>query len=301
MNKIINQARKCLLVVFASVLFTGVASSQNFLNFEEPYRIKDDQMIKNSKNEFESWGVGGFGDFKIYTKQGKIEKRISKSDLNSIYVFDDQKAFVTGTAGELLFTKDRGENWQKIKLDTKVDLTSIFWLDENTCWVVGNKDGVFISGGINKGWKLEKIVSDRKFEDVYFVNEKVGFAVGENNLLLKTDNGGKYWTRISLSYETSVGQFFDGVFWFEAVSFLNEKVGCVTGWDVGKGIVACTKDQGKTWKTTLFDSEHFIGIVWTNKKEAHLIGEYGRNFFSKDLGITWVKVKGKQHYSKEIK
>ncbi len=283
----IKQAQKLLFVIFISTLLSGITFAQIVLNFEEPSRIKKYQMIRNSNNQLENWGVGGYGDFKIYTEQEVIKKTISKSDLNSIYVFDEQKAFVVGNSGELLYTNNRGESWQKIRLNTKVDLTSIFCLDENNCWVVGDKDGIFISGGVNKEWKLEKVVSDGEFEDIFFVNEKIGFAIGRNNLLLKTTDGGEYWTRINLSYETNVGQFIDGVFWFEAISFVDDKIGCVTGWDVGKGIVACTKDQGKTWKTTLLDSENFIGVVWKNKQEVHLISKYGRNYFSKDAGLSW--------------
>ena len=272
--------------VFLSICFLTINAQIRVINFKEPYRFKDTQAFQTSDGQGEVWYVGGSGHLLVITRGNRIEKRISEVDLNSLFFADNQTAFVVGNSGELLVTKNRGEDWNKIELNTKVNLESIFCLNKNKCWIVGNKDGLLISGGIDGNWKTESIVNNGKLTDVYFINENTGFVVGRDSLVLKTDDGGKNWWRIGLSYKTRVTEFIGGDFWFESVSFLDDRIGCVTGWDVGTGIVACTYDQGKNWKVNLIN-ETFEGIIWKSKTEVYLVGKYGKNYISKDAGRTW--------------
>jgi len=286
MNKLIKISLNSLSAILFLTIFASVTAAQLVIDFDAPFRLKDLQVFETADGSGEIWSVGGNGNLVINTRDNRLDKTISKVDLNSLFFVDRQTAFVAGDSGELLVTENRGESWKKIELKTEVDLKSVFCLNKNKCWIVGHKDGTLISGGIGGNWKIESIVSDGEFEDVYFINEKVGFAVGDDNLLLKTDDGGESWWRINLNYKTKVWQFVDGTFRFEAVSFLNDKIGCVTGWDVGTGIVACTKDQGENWKVNLIGSS-FVGIVWKSANEAYLIDSYGKNYVSKDAGQTW--------------
>lgn len=278
---------KSSLMTFLLFIFSFTLNAQkHVLNFKEPFRLKSLQSIQNNNGQPEIWSVGGQGSLVITTRENRIDKTISKVDLNSIFFVNNQLIFVTGNSGELLVTKNRGENWMKIELDTKVNLENIFCINENKCWIVGANDGILIKGGINSKWNVKSIVSNGQLEDIYFVNDNIGFAVGDDNLLLKTIDGGENWRRISLSYETDVWQFKKGIFWFEAVSFFNENIGCIAGWDVSGGIVACTQNQGKTWNVNLIEGK-FIGIVWNNEKKVHLVDDYGKNYISRDAGLNW--------------
>ena len=285
------------LKIFLAALFffsclTAVDAQIRELNFNSPYRLKHMLALRTGERTEEFWFVGGQGNLVIIKGDERTERYISDADLNAIFMANEQTFFVVGTNGTLLVSKNRGVDWKKIELSTKVDLASVFCLNENKCWAVGKKDGILLSGGIDGKWKVERIVSDGELEDVYFVNEKVGFAVGDDNLLLKTDDGGENWWRINLNYKTRVWQFKDGKFWLEAVSFLNEQVGCVAGWDLGVGIVACTSDQGENWKVQLLEGQ-FDAIVWKSKTEVYLIDRYGKNQISKDAGQSWEPVSKK--------
>lgn len=281
------------------MFFCSSTNAQIFvLDFNPPFRLKNLQAFINADNQTEKWSVGGQGSLSIISGEKQIDKRISEADLSSIFFVNDSSIFVAGTGGELLVSENRGESWRKIELETKTDLTSIFCLTQDKCWAVGAKDGTLFSGGISDKWKTENIVSNGELNDVYFINEKTGFIVGRKNLILKTTDGGINWRRIGLSYETRVAQFIDGMFQFEYVSFLNDKIGCVTGWGMANDIVACTQDQGKTWKVNLLENVNFTGIVWKSKKEVYLVEEYGKNHISTDAGISWKPVTGKNRNNK---
>ena len=273
---------------FLSLNFSTIDAQIRVLNFDSPYRMKDMLALRTTDGSEEFWHVGGQGNLVINTGKNRIDKTIADADLNSIFLANERTFFVVGNRGTLLVSKNRGEDWEKIKLDTAADLESIFCLNENKCWIVGAKDGLLISGGITDGWTSEKIMADGEFKDVCFVNERTGFIVGDDNLLLQTDDGGDSWWRVNPVYKTRVSQLTDGEYRFEAVGFLNQRTGCAVGWDIRKGIVVCTHDGGKTWSSTLLE-ETFFAIVWKSEKEAYLLNEYGDNFISKDGGRSWAK------------
>ena len=87
-----------------------------------------------------------------------------------------------------------------------------------------------------------------------------------------------------------VSQFIEGIPNFESVSFLDERVGCVAGWEIGTGIVACSSDGGATWKVSYLSARP-LGIIWNRRDRVFLVDRYGKNLESSDLGKTWSPVK----------
>lgn len=262
----------------------------NDLSFDPPFRMKDLHWFKTSDGWGESWSVGGNGNLVIKTLHERKSYTISTSgsDLNSLFFIDYHTAFAVGNSGEILLTQDRGKSWKKQESGTKVNLQSIYCVDKDSCWVVGNKGGLLLKGGINKKWKEEKIVAHGEFEDIYFVNKETGYATGRDGLFIKTEDGGETWIRINIPFKLEVSEFIDGIPNFASVVFKNAKIGCVAGWDVVTGIVACTQDGGGQWIVNKVKSTP-IGIIWTKADEIYLVDEYGKNLKSTDLGNTWAR------------
>ena len=274
--------------IFLILLTVNCVQGQvQILDFDPPYRIKNLQRFEN-----EQWSVGGFGSLSVRTSLTDQKlSTISKVDLNALFFVNSQTAFVVGNLGEILLTQDRGKSWKKQQSSTKTNLEGVYCTDENNCWAVGDRDGLILHGGVNTEWKEERIVADGEFRDVYFVNKTVGFAVGRNGLVLKTENAGKRWLRITIPVKLEVSQFIDGVPNYEAVIFKNINQGCVAGWDVGQDVVACTLDGGDSWNINYIDAEP-VGLIWGKADNIiYIVDRYGKNLQSNDFGKTWFQRK----------
>jgi len=277
------------LATAAITLLSGASvaiPAQIVLNFPTPFRLKNTHWFDSKDGFAESFRVGGEGSLYIRTINGGEVRKISDSDLSSLFLIDDRTGFVVGTGGEILLTEDRGKTWIRQESGTKIDLEKVFCVDRDKCWIVGYDDGLLLRGGANGKWKQSNIVSGGSFHDIWFANSKVGYAVGRDGLFLKTQDGGETWVRINIPTRMEVSTFIDGVAIFEAVVFDTTERGCAAGWDIGTGIVACTQDGGHTWNINYLKA-HPIGLIWGKKNQIFLVDEYGENLTSRDLGKTW--------------
>jgi len=271
----------------------------------KPFRLKNISALSNG----EMWSVGGAGSLVVYSRGQPKTFTISSEDLNALFFVDEETAIVVGDHGEIIVTTDRGATWNKQSSGTTTDLQSIYCVDIDNCWIVGKDKGIVLFGGPHKTWtdrvstsvdtnllydasdqkwRGKRVVGNGSFQDVYFVNKAIGYAVGRNGLVLKTKDGGKVWVKINVPVKLRVNEFIDGIPDFESVVFKNTQTGCIAGWDVGTGIVACTKDGGDSWTVSLKDELLPYGIIWSKNDEILIIDSNGANIRSSDLGKTWI-------------
>ena len=83
-------------------------------------------------------------------------------------------------------------------------------------------------------WIPQNSGTDGHLNSIYFVNQLDGWICGSGGLLLKTDDGGSNWKRVSLNFNNDFG----------AIYFIDENIGWLVG---SNGIILKTIDGGKQW------------------------------------------------------
>ena len=117
-----------------------------------------------------------------------------------------------------------------------------------------------------------------------FVNNHTGWVVGEDGFIAHTADGGESWEK----ERATVILFPNGPFAKHtdllAVKFVDEN----RGWVAGAGGIARTADAGKTWETKEIEDNAFIGLVSNDGKTIWAVSRGGRNYMTKDAGLTWM-------------
>jgi len=124
------------------------------------------------------------------------------------------------------------------------------------------------------GFKLSR--RDRAF-GVYFSDDKNGWIVGDSGLVLKTDNHGKSWEKITFSEGST----------FNDVCFVGEK-----GWIVGaRGTIFGTGDNGKTWqKQESKVHQSLMKVFFLDKNKGFTVGVDGTILKTVNGGSSWENV-----------
>jgi photosystem II stability/assembly factor-like uncharacterized protein len=145
-------------------------------------------------------------------------------------------------------------------------------------------------------WKKQNTpVSGRTFHAVDFVDTNTGWIVGDSGTVLKTQNGGDYWSKLSSSS-------FSSSMTFHGVDFLNRDI----GWIVGENaVILKTQNGGSTWSRQVFSTNPSYNYILTDveilsKDEAWIsgyavkIGEYQSSGYFRlhtvNGGLTWLKI-----------
>jgi photosystem II stability/assembly factor-like uncharacterized protein len=205
------------------------------------------------------WIVEGFGIWQ--TKDGgtswdKIlpNNEITLGQLESqpkIFLpINNQQGWVGMINGRVLKTRDDGKSWEIVNLPQNSDVQTLFSKNETECWAgVGSGGGLFqtIDGG--KTWQQvleDGVKANIGLSSIDFSTDKNGWAVGmefaknvdspdkPKGVVLKTQDGGKTWSRINLALDEIK---------FNKIKFFDEK----NGWLVGEKAFYKTDDGGKVW------------------------------------------------------
>lgn len=238
-------------------------------------------------NHDELWAVGGNGIVKHTNRSGTTEQQITDKSLNGIYFATTNVGWIVGDDGTILFTKDRGSNWEKQNSFVTNDIQAINCVSENMCWAVGN-DGLILRT-VDQGthWEIVKAGTSAFLSAVNFVDGQIGWVVGEKGLIFRTLDGGKSWEQ----QRVIIPLFPDGPFAqptdLRAVKFVNK----TSGWIAGTGGVARTLDGGRTWEVKELGHTPLIGVVTIDGITVWAISSKGQNYVSKDHGVTWVGVR----------
>jgi len=171
--------------------------------------------------------------------------------LRDIYVFNKDTAVAVGDLGTVIKTTDGGISWdvQHHAGGSGVQLNSVSFIDAQNGWAAG------------------------------------GTYSSDNNVLLKTIDGGKTWTQIKT----------DATLPYNSVYFVDKDTGFVFGED---GIVLRTTDGGYNWDTRSIDSYigfymdvfFFTAAAFIDKNTGFLVGGgyYGNELYmTSDCGRTW--------------
>lgn len=162
-------------------------------------------------------------------------------------------------------TVDGGASWTGMEMGERATLlVDIFFQDERRGWVVGGKADVpnpgredvipvvlFTEDG-GQTWENRLAGMEAQLPrgewgwKIQFLNETVGYVSLENfedGAILKTRDGGRTWTRITINDPQNNANL-------EGIGFIDENLGWVGGWGDRDGIggfTSETRDGGRTW------------------------------------------------------
>ena len=191
------------------------------------------------------------------------------------------RGVMVGERGQILVSESRSD-WRQVEaVPTRATLTAVAAQGDQV-WAVGH-DGVILhsaDGGLS--WELQRV--DRKREqgldeefdprqgapllDVFFVNGQKGYAIGAYSLLLKTEDGGKNWRRVSVSGDE------------QAADDVDAGTGEDEDWTFSDEDLVLEEEE----------NPHLNAIARSSSGLMMLVGERGAAFRSKDEGETWERI-----------
>lgn len=207
-------------------------------------------------------------------------------DLLDVYFVSETRGWVVGKKSLIMHTNDGGENWEIQNSDVDGNINAVQFVDENEGWAV-SWNYIYHTTDGGEVW-------DKQFApywlcdltDVFFLNHDLGWIVGTYGLIMKTENGGETWSKVS-------GGNSSDPKYLRRVYFVDE----LHGWAVGSpslfsgGLVLRTVDGGETWTET---SPHNIDVLesvyFADSLKGWICGRNGEFYHSDDGGITWTKI-----------
>lgn len=223
--------------------------------------------------------------------QATIPARDVRQNLFSVCFKNAREGWAVGDLGRIFHTVDGGQNWRFYSAGTKRPFVAVSCVGDKL-WVAGQGGQIAFSpdGGLN--WHTQPSGTTRNLLDIEFANPQRGIAVGDFGTLLRTEDGGSTWSKISLPENVElppdiaeVVQPGDVILY--AIAFADQD----HVWIVGEfGVILFSHDGGVTWQqqksgveTTLF------GVTALDSQRAWAVGMEGVLLATEDGGATWVK------------
>ena len=234
----------------------------------------------------------------------------SNASLRAVYALNENVVWASGSNGAVLKTLNGGQTWTKVKspIDS-LDFRDIHVFSENSVIVMSAGEATkgraklfqTIDGG--ETWILiyESKQPGVFFDSFDFWNAKDGILLGDpidgHAFLLKTDDGGVYWSKVSnfVAPELKTGEAT-----FAASGNSLVVKGKQSVWFATQNRVFFSNDMGRDWSSspTPLDKSESAGIFgihfWDEKNGIVVGGDYkqetegGKNVaFTKDAGKTW--------------
>jgi photosystem II stability/assembly factor-like uncharacterized protein len=182
---------------------------------------------------------------------------------------DSQNGWAVGPSGSIIHTADGGLTWEGQNAHTSADFSAVTFTDAQHGWAVAYNADLIMQNDIQvvapsivattdggQHWQPQSTgITDIQDSlnvslwDVAFTDSLHGWAVGElyqytpkpagyHALMLRTDDGGRTWTRAGVSEYGSL----------KAVCFADADHGWAVGSLGATGCILATSDGGATWK-----------------------------------------------------
>jgi photosystem II stability/assembly factor-like uncharacterized protein len=202
--------------------------------------------------------------------------------LHSIYFLNAEIGYAAG-AYTILKTINGGQTWSHILEIASSSLSTIYFTDAITGYAAGSfnipgSNGNIIKtvdGGLN--WNFECNGNLINLNSTYFPDAKTGYVVGgthfcigdgggectQNQIILKTTDGGTIWT--ALSSGTNIPLY--------SVYFTNANIGYAVGWG---GTILKTSDAGNTWIASPSGTSNLLrSVYFTDANTGYVVGDGG--------------------------
>jgi photosystem II stability/assembly factor-like uncharacterized protein len=146
----------------------------------------------------------------------------------------DDRCWIVGYYGTILYSGDRGSTWEIQKSDTKEALFQATFISDQKGWISGSYGTILQTQDGGRNWSTQVSGTREHLFGIDFVSEREGWIVGSQGTLLYTNDGGTTWVSRAIGEDVILNR----------ISFTSSK----RGWIVGEfGVIYQTKDGGKSW------------------------------------------------------
>lgn len=150
---------------------------------------------------------------------------------------------------------------------------------------VGERGHVLFSDDLGNSWKQSTVPTRMQLNSVQFVSNETGFAVGEDQVIIKTDDGGVNWELVFEGSQSEIhGPFLDLLF-----------TDSTSGYAVGVfNKLWRTVDGGLNWQNwevniDNVDEWHLIAIAATGEQKDRI-------YIASEMGILFRSVDGGESF-----
>lgn len=203
--------------------------------------------------------------------------------IDDIEFTNSKIGYAGGYLGYLIKTIDGGDHWEKLVSPTSEDIKSISFVSQDTGYIAADRGQVYKTTDGGKTWEYHYLPYDFAFK-IKFLDERNGFLIHNYSGFLCTTDGGESWQAVPHD------KFYD----LMDLTFVNKKVGYVTGSMLGPFLYMKTIDGGKTWMEKIFPrwtlttyqtisfKDEYTGFVFNQLGEVITTGDGGQNWFILD-------------------
>ena len=229
------------------------------------------------ENDLIGYALGS--SFVLYTRDGGASWMRVNGLMRNIDFPTDSVGYACAFSGVSFRTKDAGNNWEPMNLNTPQYLNDIYFLNADTGYAVGGYD-VFrtLDGGDN--WTALPNPSQSSLYSVYFTDYENGVAVGYRNSILYTDDAGETW-----DYEYN----WNSSSWYLDIQFTSTDIGyfCTSFGAIYKSI-----NGGQDWSVQSTGSNTQLAkLYFVNDSTGWACGSEGRIIKTTDGGANWKRRK----------
>ncbi|MCG9134855.1 hypothetical protein J5I95_24620 [Candidatus Poribacteria bacterium] len=193
--------------------------------------------------------------------------------LQDVHFMDNQNGLVVGDGGLMLTTSDGGTTWEKMEVDMRPP-------------GAGQRPGG-PPGGFGRG-------GPAPLYNIYFVDENVGFIIGGRATILKTEDGGKTWSRKMAMSDTPGrgGNPRPLRANLMGIQMINETTGFIAG---SENTILKTTDGGESWvgsseRARVGETRNNLEGLWfVSETTGWIIGSFGTLLQTTDGGTNWTK------------
>ncbi len=260
----------------------------------------------------------------------------TNGDLITVFFTSSERGWIAGDDGFLAETTDAGKTWKKYDLGTDEAINEIYFRNDDNGYLVAGRR-MFITHDKGRTWRDLQIYRSGEFGagrpeflSIRFSDKNRGYVIGSvlrksgndevvvDSLLMRTEDGGETWRRISVPTKTELfhldfsgnshgwivgdgGLIFhstdEGLTWRQQnsgtsqplyhVDFRNDDQGYVVG---KSGLILRTENGGATWDSVLTSAkETFMRVDFPEDKQGWIVGYGGTILRSENRGQTWTR------------
>lgn len=201
--------------------------------------------------------------------------------------FSGQRGYAVGDFGTVLRTDDGGGTWSGLSTGITVDLRHVRAIGPDSFVAAG---GCALRRSDDGGQSFQRLpwtASDARCSSqiaaVFYPSSSVGYLLLDNGNVLRTQDGGKTWSRrtavpntraVSPSSTAKPGDLF----------FTDENTGIAA---IGMGLIYRTTDGGSTWTLVSNPPHEIRGLWFTDPSHGYAVGDSDLVIVTNDGGRSW--------------
>jgi photosystem II stability/assembly factor-like uncharacterized protein len=175
--------------------------------------------------------------------------------------------WVSPRYGAIIQTTNGGDSWFPKVIINDYAFLDLDFFDCQNGWAAGTNGLFYRTTNGGNTWLGPQFITDFWIHEIDFPNVNIGYAIGggyQNDIILKTNNGGQTWSVIRKSYSNPQ---------LLGASFLSSELGWVVGMG---GTILMTTNGGVNWIRQETNVPSLFHDVFMVDSTGYAVGELGK-------------------------